>query len=112
VRELALVLAAKLAGRAFEREPEALDALIEPLLARVRRARKVLLRVSPEAAAYVEGRVASLIEAVELKGALEVVADPAIEAGGCLIESSLGELDARLETRVSELARALGWEPA
>jgi flagellar biosynthesis/type III secretory pathway protein FliH len=112
VRELALLLAAKLAGRAFEHDPQALDLLIEPLLARVRRARNVVLRVSPDAAAYVQSRVASMIEAVELSGTLEVVADPAIETGGCLIESSLGELDARLTTRVSELARALGWEPA
>jgi flagellar assembly protein FliH len=112
VRELALLLAAKLARRTFEQDPPALDDLIEPLLARVRRARRVVLRVSPEAAAYVESRVASWMDAVELKGDLEVIADSAIESGGCVIESSLGQLDARLPTRVSELARALGWEPA
>lgn len=110
--ELTLVLAAKLAGPTFERDPRALEHLMSPLLERVRRARAVVLRVSPDAADYVRARVASLIESLELEAAIEVLADPAIDIGGCVVESDLGTLDARLETRVTELARALGWTPA
>jgi flagellar biosynthesis/type III secretory pathway protein FliH len=60
--------------------------------------------------AFVESRLSTLAGHEALEGALEVAGDPAITHGGCVIESDLGELDARLETRVSELGRALGWE--
>jgi flagellar biosynthesis/type III secretory pathway protein FliH len=110
LRELALILAGKLTAHAFEHEPAAIQGLIEPLLTRVRRARKVVIRAEPEAALFLRERLAQLAAAAELDGALEVVSDPAIERGGCVIESDLGELDARLHTRMDELARALGWE--
>jgi flagellar biosynthesis/type III secretory pathway protein FliH len=110
--ELTLLLAAKLAGPTFERDPRALEALMTPLLERVRRARTVVLRVAPDAADYVRARIAALVESLELEAAIEVQADPAIAMGGCVVESDLGTLDARLETRVTELARALGWAPA
>jgi flagellar biosynthesis/type III secretory pathway protein FliH len=112
LRELALLLAGKLTAHAFEHEPAALRALIESLLPRVRRARRVVVRVHPEAEAFVRSRLSQLLAAAELDGALQVVSDPAIEHGGCLIESEIGELDARLQTRLSELGRALGWESA
>lgn len=110
LRELALLLASKLAARVFERDPSATEGLIAPLLTRVRRARKVVIRAEPAAAAYLRAQVSQLSAAAELDGVLTVVSDPAIEPGGCTIESDLGELDARLQTRVDELARALGWE--
>jgi flagellar biosynthesis/type III secretory pathway protein FliH len=110
LRELALLLAGKLTAGAFERNPAALETMLEPLLSCVRRARKVVIRVQPEAAAFVEARLSKLREAAEYEGVLEVAADPAIDPGGCMIESEVGELDARVSTRLSELARALGWE--
>jgi type III secretion protein L len=112
LRELVWVLAQKLAGPTIERDPAALEALMAPLLERVRRARKVVLRVAPDAAAYVLERIDSLVASLELEAAIEVIADSEIRVGGCVVESDLGTLDARLETRVSELARALGWTPA
>jgi flagellar biosynthesis/type III secretory pathway protein FliH len=110
IRELALLFAGKLTARAFEHEPAAIEAVLRPLLASVRRARRVAIRVHPEAVAFVESRLSTLAAYEALEGALEVAGDPAITHGGCVIESDLGELDARIETRLSELCRALGWE--
>jgi flagellar assembly protein FliH len=112
IRELALIFAGKLTAHAFEQEPSAIEALLRPLLASVRRARRVAIRVHPEAVAFVESRLPALAGYEALEGALEVAGDPGIAHGGCVIESDLGELDARLETRLSELCRALGWERA
>lgn len=112
LEELVWVVAQKLAGPTLERDPAALEAFMAPLLERVRRARKVVLRVAPDAAAYVGERIDSLAASLELEAAIEVIADSEIQMGGCVVESELGTLDARLETRVSELARALGWAPA
>jgi flagellar biosynthesis/type III secretory pathway protein FliH len=37
-----------------------------------------------------------------------VHADPALTRGGCVVDTELGTVDARLETRLDALARALG----
>ena len=46
-------------------------------------------------------RDASLGQAVQL------VADPSVEPGGCLVRSAFGVIDAGIETQVREVARAL-----
>jgi len=38
---------------------------------------------------------------------MEFLADPSIEMGGCIIETSAGRLDAKLETQLSRLSQAL-----
>jgi flagellar biosynthesis/type III secretory pathway protein FliH len=65
-------------------------------LERVRRASRVRVRVHPSDAAQL----------IELEA--EVVEDPSITRGGCVVESELGEVDARLEVRLDALARAIG----
>jgi flagellar biosynthesis/type III secretory pathway protein FliH len=106
-RQAVLLLASKLTQQTLELEPTALRALVAPLFARIRRARHITLRVHPDDVSA----LAELPARADLAGVLAVLPDPTISRGGCLIQSDLGQLDARLETRVGELAKALGWEP-
>ena len=39
--------------------------------------------------------------------AIELVADPSVEPGGCLVRSAFGIIDAGIETQIREVARAL-----
>ncbi|HEX6244987.1 MAG TPA: FliH/SctL family protein [Polyangiales bacterium] len=90
--------------------PEHIVSVVERELARLRRAHYVELRVHPADLALLPS-VSELATRLELRGALTAVSDPALEPGGCLLLSNLGEVDARLETRLS-LALALlrsGW---
>jgi flagellar assembly protein FliH len=112
LRELVMRIAGKLAQRAFEAEPDRIEALIEPLLTLVRRARRLVLRVHPDDAKSLTSRLTGLTDRLELEATLELTPDETIERGGCAIESDLGELDARLSTRLAEFGRALGWESA
>ena len=48
-------------------------------------------------------------EALEARGA-RLIAQPGIERGGCLIESDLGQVDARIATRWALAAAVLGSE--
>jgi flagellar assembly protein FliH len=82
--------------------------LIARQLARVRRAQGIVLKVHPLDAAWLQQHATELSQRAELEGQLELRADATIARGGCLIESTLGEVDARIETRIAELARVLG----
>ncbi len=101
----------RLVGEAFAADPERIHALVAPLLARVRRARCIVLRVNPEDEPALRARIDEHGKRLDIQGAVELRCDASLQRGGCVVESSLGELDARVETRVDELARALQTDP-
>ena len=79
---------------------------VRDVLRRVRRARRLQLTVHPEDAPLL-GDLDALGDAVELRTAVELHTDPGLERGSALVESDLGDLDARLEIQVDRLARTL-----
>jgi flagellar biosynthesis/type III secretory pathway protein FliH len=107
-----LLVAAELLGETLRADPAQIAVLLEPHLARMRRAEMIMLRVHPADASWLEQHRAALQLRAGLDCPIELHSDAQITRGGCVIESNLGELDARIETRLSELARALGLEEA
>jgi flagellar biosynthesis/type III secretory pathway protein FliH len=95
VVDLALAVAKRVIGQELSTHPDRVRALVREALDRVRRATHVRVRVHPEDAAEL---------AVE---GIEVVADASIERGGCIVQSDLGDVDARLDVRLDALRRAL-----
>jgi flagellar assembly protein FliH len=67
-------------------------------------ARHVTLRVHPDDQPLVADGAAEVLEA---RGA-RLVADAAIERGGCIVESSIGVVDASVETRWRRAAASIG----
>lgn len=108
VVKLALLLARRVIGEQIALEPVRVADMVAPLLARVRRAKQVTLRVHPEDQAALEPCLAGLRESAELACAVRLEADPALERGDCVVVSDAGVLDARIETQLRALARALG----
>jgi flagellar biosynthesis/type III secretory pathway protein FliH len=103
-----LLVAAELVGKTLSAEPSQIAALLAPHLARIRRAQSIVLKVHPSDADWLQQHAAELTQRADLEGQLELRPDASIARGGCLIESTLGQVDARVETRLAELARALG----
>lgn len=67
-------------------------------------ARHLRLRLNPKDLPLVEAGAADLLKA---RGVL-LQADAGIAAGGCVVESDLGQVDARIETRWAQAAAVLG----
>lgn len=108
--QAALLVAGQLLGATLQAEPEKILALLKPHLARMRRAQRIVLRLHPEDAAWLQAHPAPLetLRAQHtLASSLELRGDPTITRGGCVVESNIGDLDARVETRLSLLANAL-----
>jgi flagellar biosynthesis/type III secretory pathway protein FliH len=101
----------RLVGDAFAAEPQRILALVAPLLARVRRARSVVVRVHSSDASALRAGLDDCIARLDIEGAVELQTDDTLQRGGCVIESSQGELDARVETRVEDFTRALRKDP-
>jgi flagellar biosynthesis/type III secretory pathway protein FliH len=106
-----LLVAAELLGSTLQAEPQKILDVLAPQLARVRHAQRLSLRLHPDDAAWLDEHRAALqarCAALQLDAQLELLADPSVTRGGCMVEANVGELDARVETRLTLLAKALG----
>jgi flagellar assembly protein FliH len=108
--QAALLVAGQLLGSELGSDPTKITALLRPHLERMRRSKRMLVRLHPLDAAWLEQQPALLTEMRRqhtLSDTLEVRADAGLQRGDCVVESNLGELDARVETRLKLLAAAL-----
>jgi flagellar biosynthesis/type III secretory pathway protein FliH len=96
---------AKIGGRALSTREAALGAVME-VLGRVKEGRDLVVRVSPTDLPLLQPEEKRLRAAVPGR-ALTMVADARIELGGCIVESSLGTLDGRMDVQLRELYATL-----
>lgn len=104
---LAAKMAEKIVGRAVALAPETMAEIAGEALAACRPgAGTIRVRIHPDDLPAVEARRAAL-EARAPAAALELVADEAVGRHGCVIETAQGRVDARLESQLAALERAL-----
>jgi len=111
-KDAAIVLARRMAerivGRAVELSPEVMGGIVAEALAASRaRAGKLVLRVHPEDLAVIEQQRPQWLGRVAAAAEVRVVSDPAVGRAGCVVETAVGRLDARLGTQLDALERAL-----
>jgi flagellar biosynthesis/type III secretory pathway protein FliH len=109
---LAVAIAEKLLGEALRLEPERVERIVSRCLehARDQAARHIVLRVNPDDLGAVERALPRLGRRVEAE-LLKVEPDPGVTAGGCLVDTELGQLDGRLETQLRAILDALEQDP-
>jgi flagellar biosynthesis/type III secretory pathway protein FliH len=110
---LAAKMTEKLVGRAIDATPGLLAELAEQALVASRaRAGVVRLRVHPEDRAVLAGDEARrrLLARLEAGAELQLHDDPAVGRHGCVVETATVRLDARLDTQLAALERALASE--
>jgi flagellar assembly protein FliH len=107
----AIEIAFQVASRILETEvranPEALFALVRSALRKAGDSRRIAVRVSPEDAAILEEHREGLGQGDLAVTRVEVVPDPALGPGDCVVETDFGQVDGRLATRLSEARRAV-----
>jgi flagellar assembly protein FliH len=102
---LSLGIAAKLLGNELQARPEAIAAVVRDALAGVRQARRMTIAVHPTRV----GALQAQVHLLELSTGCEVqvLGREDVDPAGCLIDSDCGIVDARIETRLATLERAL-----
>ncbi len=107
VIKLALAVAKKIIGATAAAGGDSVLHAIKGALHSVRSGRKVVIKVNPSDEVMVRDHAASLkmlsSEIVELV----VVSNHSIEAGGCVVETDLGVIDAQIATQLASIEGAL-----
>lgn len=105
VVKLAVEVAKKIVCREIQADPEVIQALVKVALSHVAEKSAVTVHLHPADYNFVLEHRAQLLQAGENGCEVVLLADKAIERGGCLVETECGEIDARIEERFREVER-------
>lgn len=89
-------------------QPAVVQAVLANALRRITDKDNVRVRVSVSDAPRVKEAREDLMEIVDGLRFIEIVEDRRVGDGGCVIETNAGTIDAKIETQIAEVARALG----
>ncbi len=106
VLKLSVKLAEKIIGREIKSNKQTIADTVATAMRNVRQQERLIIRVNPADFPNVEEFKATLIHSGRFEF-LDFEPDPKISSGGCVIESEVGTVDARLETQLKILERTL-----
>lgn len=104
---LSIAIAEKVIARELELRPDTVLDLLRTALKRIRDRENLRISVNPRDLEHVKQARDDLISAVDGLRKLEISEDRRVGPGGCVIESPSGTLDARINTQLDEITRAL-----
>lgn len=104
---LTLAIARQVIKAEVTQNPDVVRQVIANAVRRVVDKEMVRIRVCTGEAGRVREMRQDLIETLDGLHHLEIIDDRRISAGGCVIETNSGTIDAKIETQLGEIARAL-----
>jgi type III secretion protein L len=105
--QIAVKVAGKIIGEELRTTPETIAGIVREALRSLRRAKTFVVQVHPADALLLNERIPTLRSAVGPTREIEVVSNPSLSPGDCVIESDIGVIDARLETQLNNIERML-----
>ena len=105
VVKLAVEIAKKIVHREIQTDREIIQALVKVALSHVAEKSAVTVHLHPTDYSFVLEHRAALTQGGESGCEVVLLADKAIERGGCLVATECGDIDARIEERFREVER-------
>ncbi|EFM13056.1 Flagellar assembly protein FliH/Type III secretion system HrpE [Paenibacillus curdlanolyticus YK9] len=105
--DLSCAIAEKLIGRQLSVSPEIAIEMIRKSLARRREQGVITLCVAPQHLAFMQAAREELTLSIDSQAELHILPDPTVRDHGCVIRSSFGSIDARIDTQLTEIKREL-----
>jgi type III secretion protein L len=106
ILRLSIKLAEKIIGREIEKDKSTVVDIVSNALRNAKRQDKLTIRVSQKDYSTVQEKFTELSQSSRTSY-VDIVPDPRVTLGGCIIESEVGTIDARLETQLRALEKAL-----
>ena len=104
--KLSVGIAEKIIGLEVTTDNDVIMGVVKQALGDLKDREQVRIRVNPDDYHIVNNDRASLMRMVEGLKDFELAIDSKVARGGCIIETNLGNIDARLETQLSAIATA------
>ena len=103
---LSVAIAERLIGQEINSNGEFIMSVVRDALADCKDREQVIIRVAPDDYHLVNNDRSTFARMVEGLKDFDLVIDSKIEPGGCIIETNLGNIDARLNTQIAAIKAA------
>ena len=104
---LSVRVAEKIIGEELKLRPEGIVGIVTEALKGARPGKLLTIRVSEPDAAHVRAHLERIKDQAGVRGEIDIAISTQVPSGGCIIESEVGIIDARLETQLQCLEDAL-----
>ncbi len=105
--ELSCSIAEKIVGHVLTEAPELALKLFGQALSRRKEQGVIVLCVSPKQFAFVQAAKEELTASIDSQAELQIVPDASVSEGGCIVRSSFGSIDARVDTQLEAIKQQL-----
>lgn len=106
IMELVLEIANKVLGQELIQNSETIMALVKQAISRCTFKEKLIIRVAEDDYDCVNSNKEKLIMLTEGVNGLEIYCDKALTKGGCIVETSAGEINAGVNVQMKEIRKA------
>jgi flagellar assembly protein FliH len=101
--DLALAVARKIVDREVDVNKEAVMNVVRKALEKAAENENIRVRVNPADLNYLGERKLDLAGCVDNLETVHLVADDSMSCGGCLVETTMGEVDARIDRQFQSI---------
>jgi flagellar assembly protein FliH len=105
--ELSTAIAAKIIDKQLTSHNDWVIEMVKSVLSRRREQGIITICVSPANFSYVQGFREELVLIMDSQAELQILPDASITDHGCVLRSSFGSIDARVDTQLAEIKKAL-----
>lgn len=105
--ELGIKVAKKIIEESIKLNPQLIQNIYREVLSQVKHATTIILKVNPKDIESIELNAPQFLSLIEKSYNVVFQRDESIERGGCILESSLGSIDARISIRLEKLKKLL-----
>lgn len=105
--EIGFQVARKILESELRQSPEPLFALVRAAVRRAGESRRIVVRVSPDDALLLQSETGRSALDGLTSARIELVSDPGLQRGDCMVDTDFGQVDGRLGTRLAEIRRAV-----
>ena len=103
ILDLAFEIAGKILGHEIKERPKSIAEIVHTALLQVVDCQKITVRANPNDLSYLQNLRADLAGKLSQDARIELISDASVEAGGCVIDTEKGSLDARIDSQLETM---------
>lgn len=100
-------IAEKIIGKELELNNETIVNIVKQALQPVKQQKEIIIRVNPQDVEILEKNKAGIIDVLARTNDISIKPDDSVVSGGCIVETEIGTIDARLDTQLRVLEQVL-----
>ena len=106
--EISVDIAKKIIKKELETDPQLIiNTIVDVLKTVSKNEPKITIKVKPQAVQFIKDTLPNVTYQYGIEAKINILADPAIEEGGCVFQTNNGIVDASIDTQLEIIRKAL-----